>query len=155
MYDVQSIRNDFPILGSTVNNHPLVYFDNAATTQKPQAVIDAIVEAYSRTNSNIHRGIHTLSQISTTQYEQARKTVQTFINAPSDREIIFTKGYRVAEPCGTNIWRSISARRRRSDSVSNGTPFQLGSVADCVRAPQSHIAVYPVQQSGRARCGSI
>ncbi|MBP5722704.1 MAG: cysteine desulfurase [Bacteroidales bacterium] len=92
MYDVQSIRNDFPILGSTVNNHPLVYFDNAATTQKPQAVIDAIVEAYSRTNSNIHRGIHTLSQISTTQYEQARKTVQTFINAPSDKEIIFTKG---------------------------------------------------------------
>ena len=92
MYDVQSIRNDFPILGGTVNNHPLVYFDNAATTQKPQAVIDAIVEAYSRTNSNIHRGIHTLSQISTTQYEQARKTVQTFINAPSDREIIFTKG---------------------------------------------------------------
>ncbi|MBQ4214904.1 MAG: cysteine desulfurase [Bacteroidales bacterium] len=92
MYDVQSIRNDFPILGGTVNNHPLVYFDNAATTQKPQAVIDAIVEAYSRTNSNIHRGIHTLSQISTTQYEQARKTVQTFINAPSDKEIIFTKG---------------------------------------------------------------
>lgn len=92
MYDVQSIRNDFPILGGTVNNHPLVYFDNAATTQKPQAVIDAIVVAYSRTNSNIHRGIHTLSQISTTQYEQARKTVQTFINAPSDKEIIFTKG---------------------------------------------------------------
>ncbi|MBR5434638.1 MAG: cysteine desulfurase [Bacteroidales bacterium] len=92
MYDVQSIRNDFPILGRTVNNHPLVYFDNAATTQKPQAVIDAIVEAYSQTNSNIHRGIHTLSQISTTQYEQARNIVQTFINAPKSHEIIFTKG---------------------------------------------------------------
>lgn len=92
MFDVQSIRNDFPILSQKVNNHDLVYFDNGATTQKPQVVIDAIVNAYTKTNSNIHRGIHTLSQISTTLYEQARKTVQTFINAPHDYEIIFTKG---------------------------------------------------------------
>lgn len=92
MFDVQSIRNDFPILSQKVNNHDLVYFDNGATTQKPQVVIDAIVDAYTKTNSNIHRGIHTLSQISTTLYEQARKTVQTFINAPHDHEIIFTKG---------------------------------------------------------------
>lgn len=92
MFDVQSIRNDFPILSQKVNNHDLVYFDNGATTQKPQVVIDAIVDAYTKTNSNIHRGIHTLSQISTTLYEQARKTVQTFINAPHDYEIIFTKG---------------------------------------------------------------
>ena len=92
MFDVQSIRKDFPILTQKVNNHDLIYFDNAATTQKPQVVIDAIVDAYTKTNSNIHRGIHTLSQISTTLYEQARQMVQTFINAPHDYEIIFTKG---------------------------------------------------------------
>lgn len=92
MFDVQSIRKDFPILNQKVNNHDLVYFDNGATTQKPQVVIDAIVDAYTKTNSNIHRGIHTLSQISTTHYEQARKIVQTFINAPYDYEVIFTKG---------------------------------------------------------------
>lgn len=92
MFDVQSIRKEFPILTQKVNNHDLIYFDNAATTQKPQVVIDAIVDAYTKTNSNIHRGIHTLSQISTTLYEQARQMVQTFINAPHDYEIIFTKG---------------------------------------------------------------
>ncbi len=92
MFDVQSIRKDFPILSQKVNNHDFVYFDNGATTQKPQVVIDAIVDAYTKTNSNIHRGIHTLSQISTTRYEQARKTVQIFINAPHDYEVIFTKG---------------------------------------------------------------
>ncbi len=92
MYDVQSIRNDFPILRQKVNNHDLVYFDNAATTQKPQIVIDSIVEAYTTTNSNIHRGIHTLSQKSTLLYEQARQMVKTFINAPHDYEVIFTKG---------------------------------------------------------------
>ena len=92
MFDVETIRKDFPILSQKVNNHNLVYFDNAATTQKPRAVIDAIVESYTKTNSNIHRGIHTLSQISTNLYEEARKTVQSFIHAPHDYEIIFTKG---------------------------------------------------------------
>lgn len=92
MLDVQSIRKDFPILSRQINGHDLVYFDNAATTQKPQSVIDAIVDAYTTTNSNIHRGIHTLSQVSTTQYEQARNIVQMFINAPKASEIIFTKG---------------------------------------------------------------
>lgn len=92
MFDVQAIRKDFPILNQKVHNHNLVYFDNAATTQKPQAVIDAIVDSYTHTNSNIHRGIHTLSQISTSLYEDARKNVQRFINAPKDSEIIFTKG---------------------------------------------------------------
>ena len=92
MFDIQSIRNDFPILKQKIHNQNLIYFDSAATTQKPQQVIDAIVDSYSKTNSNIHRGIHTLSQISTDLYEQARKKVQTFINAPKDSEIIFTKG---------------------------------------------------------------
>jgi len=92
MFDINSIRKDFPILHQKIHNYPLIYFDSAATTQKPQQVIDAIVDSYSKTNSNIHRGIHTLSQISTDLYEQARKKVQQFINAPKDSEIIFTKG---------------------------------------------------------------
>jgi cysteine desulfurase / selenocysteine lyase len=75
-----------------VYNRPLVYLDNAASTQKPQAVIDAIVEYYSKDNCNIHRGVHYLSQKATEKYEKTRKAVQTFINAPSSREIIFTKG---------------------------------------------------------------
>ena len=92
MFDIHSIRKDFPILHQKIHNYPFIYFDSAATTQKPQIVIDAIVDSYSKTNSNIHRGIHTLSQISTDLYEQARKKVQQFINAPKDSEIIFTKG---------------------------------------------------------------
>jgi len=92
MYNIQSIRNDFPILHQKIHNHDFIYFDSAATTQKPQQVIDAIVQSYSKTNSNIHRGIHTLSQVSTDLYEQARKKVQNFIHAPKAEEIIFTKG---------------------------------------------------------------
>ncbi|OQA97631.1 MAG: Cysteine desulfurase [Bacteroidetes bacterium ADurb.Bin217] len=92
MYNINSIRNDFPILHQKIHNHDLVYFDNAATTQKPQQVIDAIVHSYTKTNSNIHRGIHTLSQLSTNMYEKARKQVQQFIHAPKSEEIIFTKG---------------------------------------------------------------
>lgn len=92
MAALHSIRNDFPILHQKIHNHDFIYFDSAATTQKPQHVIDSIVHAYTKTNSNIHRGIHTLSQLSTDMYEQARKKVQLFINAPKTEEIIFTKG---------------------------------------------------------------
>lgn len=86
------IRKDFPILQQTINEHPLVYFDNAATTQKPRSVIDAITNFYETTNSNIHRGIHHLSQEATAQYEHTRSMIQQFINARSEKEIIFTKG---------------------------------------------------------------
>ena len=85
-------REDFTILNQSVYNRPLVYFDNAATTQKPQVVIDALSRYYETINSNIHRGVHYLSQKATDEFESARKTVQKFINAPSDREVIFTKG---------------------------------------------------------------
>ena len=85
-------RNDFPILNETVHKHPLVYLDNAATSQKPQAVIDAITEAYTHWNSNIHRGVHHLSQLATMKHEEARKAVAEFIGAKSSDEIIFTKG---------------------------------------------------------------
>ena len=85
-------RTDFPILKETVHGRPLVYLDNAATSQKPQAVIDAIAEAYSHWNSNIHRGVHHLSQVATMKHEEARQAVAEFIGAKSSDEIIFTKG---------------------------------------------------------------
>jgi len=86
------IRSDFPILHQTVNNKPLIYFDNAATTQKPQTVIDAITNFYTHDNSNVHRGVHALSVRATQKYEAARETVRRFINANSTRECIFVRG---------------------------------------------------------------
>ncbi|MDE0822939.1 MAG: cysteine desulfurase [Dehalococcoidia bacterium] len=90
-FDVNKVRGDFPILNQTVNGHPLVYLDNGATSQKPQSVIDAIVEYYITTNSNVHRGVHTLSQQATDGYEGARTKIRKFINAGDDKEIIFTR----------------------------------------------------------------
>jgi len=91
-FDITKIREDFPILKTTVNGKPLVYLDNAATTQKPQSVIDAITEYYTGYNSNIHRGTHHLSNLATEAHEAARKSVQKYINANHDHEIIFTRG---------------------------------------------------------------
>jgi cysteine desulfurase/selenocysteine lyase len=92
MLDIQKIRADFPILSQKVNGKPLVYFDNGATSQKPQVVIDAISRYYSEYNANIHRGVHTLSQLATDAYEQSRNTIQKHINAKQNYEIIFTSG---------------------------------------------------------------
>ncbi|WP_291275210.1 cysteine desulfurase [Flavobacterium sp.] len=92
MLDIQKIRADFPILSEKVNGKPLVYFDNGATSQKPQVVIDAIEKYYSTYNANIHRGVHTLSQLATDAYEAARNTIQTHINAKHNYEVIFTSG---------------------------------------------------------------
>ena len=92
MLDIQAIRSDFPILQREVHHKPLVYLDNAATTQKPRQVIDKIVDGYYDANANIHRGVHYLSQLATEKHETARKTVQKFLNANSSSEIIFTRG---------------------------------------------------------------
>ncbi len=92
MFNVNEIRKDFPILLRSVNGKPLVYFDNGATAQKPQSVIDAISHYYAYQNSNIHRGVHTLSREITIAYEEARKTIQLHLNAKQVSEIIFTKG---------------------------------------------------------------
>ncbi len=92
MLDIQKIRADFPILSQKVNGKPLVYFDNGATSQKPQVVIDAIEKYYSEYNANIHRGVHTLSQLATDAYEVARNTIQAHLNAKYNHEIIFTSG---------------------------------------------------------------
>jgi cysteine desulfurase/selenocysteine lyase len=92
MYDVERIRRDFPILSRSVHGRPLVYLDNAATTQKPTAVIDRIVRYYREENANVHRGVHYLSEIATNAYESVRTTVKKTINARSEKEIVFTGG---------------------------------------------------------------
>ena len=91
-FKVDSIRKDFPILAQTVNGKPLVYLDNAATSQKPQSVIDSLSNYYQTINSNVHRGVHTLSQLATDDYETARSKIRSLINAESDQEIIYTRG---------------------------------------------------------------
>ena len=91
-FPIDSIRKDFPILGKKINNNDIVYFDNAATTQKPNAVINAISDYYKNYNANIHRGVHSLAEKATTEFENTRKSVKEFINAKSEREIIFTRG---------------------------------------------------------------
>ena len=92
MLDIQKIRADFPILSQKVNGKPLVYFDNGATSQKPQVVIDAIAKYYQEINANIHRGVHTLSQLATDAYEASRGKIQKHINAKFAHEVLFTSG---------------------------------------------------------------
>ena len=92
MYDINKVRQDFPILSRTVYDKPLVYLDNAATTQKPLCVLDAMRDEYLNVNANVHRGVHYLSQQATDLHEAARETVRKFINAPKIEEIIFTRG---------------------------------------------------------------
>src|ERR1051325_2132598 len=92
LFDVTNIRKDFPILSTKVYGKPLIYFDNAATSQKPKAVIDSLVKYYSEYNANIHRGVHYLSQQASEHYEGAREKVRNFINAQSEKEIVFVRG---------------------------------------------------------------
>ena len=92
VYDVEKIRKDFPILFQKVHGKNLCYLDNAATTQKPQSVIDEVIKYYETINSNVHRGVHSLSEMATQAYEESRNKVRDFINASSEKEIIFTRG---------------------------------------------------------------
>ncbi|HLF96855.1 MAG TPA: aminotransferase class V-fold PLP-dependent enzyme, partial [Methylococcaceae bacterium] len=91
-YDVYALRRDFPVLHQNVHGKPLVYLDNAATAQKPRAVIEALERYYAHDNANVHRGVHTLSQRATDHFEAARGRVQRFLNAASDKEIVFVRG---------------------------------------------------------------
>lgn len=91
-FDIQKIRSDFPILSQQINGKPLVYFDNGATAQKPQIVIDAETKYYQEINANIHRGVHHLSQVATDAYEKSRETIQNHINAKHSHEVLFTSG---------------------------------------------------------------
>ena len=108
-------REDFPILTELVNKRPLVYLDNAATTQKPQVVLDGIVEAYSKWNANVHRGVHHLSQVSTQKHEEARKIVAEFIHAQTEEEIIFTKG--TTDSINTLAWSFGEVMVKEGDEI--------------------------------------
>ncbi|MFN8437963.1 MAG: cysteine desulfurase [Cytophagales bacterium] len=131
MIDILKIREDFPILKQKVNGNNLVYFDNAATTQKPKVVIDAISDYYITENANIHRGIHTLAEKATKDYEATRKSVQQFLNAKHEEEIIFTRG--VTE--GINLVANTFGREfiKKGDEIlittmehhSNIVPWQM------------------------------
>jgi cysteine desulfurase/selenocysteine lyase len=130
-YDVDAIRHDFPILARQVRGRALVYLDNAATTQKPQAVIDRIVRYYSQENSNVHRGVHFLSELATIEYEEARETVQRFINARDIKEIVFTRGTTeainlVAQSWGrTNVKQGDEILITALEHHSNIVPWQM------------------------------
>ncbi|GIV36384.1 MAG: hypothetical protein KatS3mg032_0763 [Cyclobacteriaceae bacterium] len=132
---IQEIRKQFPVLGRTVNGKPLVYFDNAATTQKPLSVIQSLTDYYHNYNANIHRGIHTLAEEATRAYEATREKVRAFINASSAQEVIFVRG--VTE--GINLVASSYGRMvlKPNDEViisalehhSNIVPWQLVSAS--------------------------
>jgi cysteine desulfurase / selenocysteine lyase len=129
--DVQRIRADFPILKRQVHGKPLIYLDNAATTQKPQVVIDALSRYYSESNANVHRGVHHLSEVATDAYERARSTVRAYFNAASDREIIFTRN--ATESINLVAQAFVRRRLQPGDEVlisamehhSNIVPWQL------------------------------
>ncbi|MEA2488772.1 MAG: cysteine desulfurase / selenocysteine lyase, partial [Acidobacteriota bacterium] len=109
-YDVDKVRADFPILARSARGRRLVYLDNAATTQKPRQVIDRIVRYYSEENSNVHRGVHYLSELSTIEFENARGTVQRFLNAKDVKEIIFTRGTTEAINLVAQSWGRTNIR---------------------------------------------
>ncbi len=131
MFDVYKVREDFPILCTDVHGRPLVYFDNAATSQKPQCVIDAVIDHYAQHNSNIHRGVHQLSERCSAAYEAARSKVRGFINAPRDEDVIFTSG--TTDSINLVAQSFSSAYLRKGDEVivtemehhSNIVPWQM------------------------------
>ena len=147
--DLARIREDFPILHQMINGKPLVYMDNAATTQKPQAVIDALVSYYSNDNSNVHRGVHTLSQRATDLYEEARTKVRVLLNAASDKEIVFVRGTTE----GINLIAQTFVRNRvgPDDEIvisamehhSNIVPWQI-----LCQERGAHLKVAPINDDG-------
>ncbi len=148
-FDVQAIRQHFPVLNRVVKGKPLVYFDNAATTQKPQVVIDALANYYKNYNANIHRGIHSLAEEATAAYEATRDTVQQFINAKEREEIIFTRG--VTESINLVAYTWARTNLKAGDEIiisgmehhSNIVPWQL--IAEMTGAK---LKVIPVNDNG-------
>jgi cysteine desulfurase / selenocysteine lyase len=151
-FDVEALRRDFPILARTIHGHPLVYLDNAATTQKPESVIEAVADMYRRSYANIHRGVHTLSVEATDAYEQAREKVRAFVNAAETGEIVFVRGTTEA----INLVAQTFGRQRvgEGDEVvvsalehhSNIVPWQL--LCDEKKA---HLKVLPIDRTGEVR----
>lgn len=148
MFDIQEIRSQFPILNQQVNGKPLVYLDNAATSQKPNSVLEAWNQYYTEINANVHRGIHTLSQLATEEMELSRRKIQKFINAKHDFEVIFTKGTTE----GLNLIAYILTQKLKKDDEiiisylehhSNIVPWQLL----CERTG-AKLRVIPIDENG-------
>lgn len=150
MYDINKVRADFPILSRTVYDRPLVYLDNAATTQKPLCVLDAMRDEYLNANANVHRGVHYLSQCATDLHEAARETVRRFINAPKTEEIIFTRG--TTESINLVVSSFCEAFMGEGDEViisamehhSNIVPWQLQAAKRGIA-----LKVIPMDDSGK------
>ena len=148
LFDVETIRNDFPILSRKVNGKPLIYFDNAATSQTPKQVIDVIVDYYSNYNSNIHRGVHALSQEATDKYESARQIIQKHFNALHSHEIVFTSGTTHSINLVANGFASILTK---GDTIlvsalehhSNIVPWQM-----LCKKTKATLKVIPMTQEG-------
>ena len=155
-FDIDNIRNDFPILAEKIYGKPLVYLDNAATTQKPRCVLDKITTTYATQNANIHRGIHYLSQKATLAHEAARQTVATFIGARSTNEIVFTRGTIES----INLLASVFADRfcRPDDEIvitqmehhSNIVPWQMAA-----ERHRLHLRVAPIDERGELRLDEL
>lgn len=149
IFDVKKIRNDFPVLGQKIYGKPLVYFDNGATTQKPKIVIDTINKLYSEHNSNIHRGVHHLSEEMTKMYESARQKVQNYLNAKFPHEIIFTSG--VTGSLNAAAYSFGEAYIKEGDEIilsemehhSNIVPWQM-----MCKRKNAKIKVIPINQKG-------
>src|SRR3990167_376360 len=149
MLDVKRIRQDFPILSRRVHDKPLIYLDNAATTQKPRQVIDALVNYYSRYNANIHRGLHQLAEEATAAYEAVRERTAKFIHAPSSRSIVFTRN--TTESINLFAWSWGRANLKPGDQIlltemehhSNLVPWQL-----VAKATGARLAFIPVTDDG-------
>ena len=155
-FDINNIRNDFPILAEKIYGKPLVYLDNAATTQKPRCVLDKITTTYATQNANIHRGIHYLSQKATLAHEAARQTIATFIGARSTNEIVFTRGTTES----INLLASVFADRfcRPDDEIvitqmehhSNIVPWQMAA-----ERHRLHLRVAPIDERGELRLDEL
>ena len=147
--DVETLRQDFPVLHQTIHGKPLIYLDNAATTQKPQAVIDALTNFYSRDNANIHRGVHELSQRATNAYEDARVDVQRYLGATQSSEIIYTRGTTesinlVASSWGrANVGAGDEVIISTMEHHSNIVPWQ-----SLCREQGAHLRIVPISDSG-------
>ncbi len=149
IFNIEEIRKQFPILKQVINGKPLVYLDNAATTQKPQSVIDTITKYYNEQNANIHRGVHKLSQVATSEYENARLKIKSFINAASEKEIIFVRGATE----GVNLVASTYGRKniKEGDEIiistmehhSNIVPWQL-----LCEEKNAKLKVIPINDAG-------
>lgn len=152
MLDVKRIRHDFPILDRTVHGKPLVYLDNAATTQKPRQVIDALVNYYSRYNANIHRGLHALAEEATDAYERVREQTARFLNAPSASSIVFTRNATEAINLVANAWGRTHLQPgdqillTEMEHHSNLVPWQL-----IAKATGAELAFIGVTDDGRLK----